>query len=378
MRASIDFREIKLAIASWKFRRELIRIAQQLRGLPELVLDPIRRKRLDRAVAKGLPAINGAKTESKKVAVFLIFQPRGVSESTIEQCQWLYENGYAPLVVSNTRLSSTDIDRLTPVVWRAIIRPNFGYDFGGYRDALTSLRQWGVKPDTLLILNDSVWVPVIANSDLIWKLESDPADVAGSILRERGEIRFLESYCYRIRGELLEEPAFKDFWSSLRLTSNKYYVIRRGERGFSEAMLSAGYKIAAVYRLKGLVELLANETDEFLAKTIRYSAFLPPELLTERDALLAEGTEQKGEAWRKRALSFVNAALQKRLAYSTLPFASHSLLKYPFLKKSNDRIASEWRAAYLAAVDANDLTKPTAAILMETRVRTKTNLHDRS
>ena len=352
---------------SWKFRRELIRIGQQLRGIPELVMDPIRQKRLDRAIANGLPIIAGAKPPSKKVAVYLLFQPRGVSQSTIEQCEWLHDNGYAPLVVSNCPLSSTDKERLSPVIWRAIVRPNFGYDFGGYRDALTSLRQWGVKPDTLLILNDSVWVPVIPGSDLISRLEEDPADIAGSILRERGEIRFLESYCYRIRGTLLEEPAFREFWSNLRLTSNKYYVIRRGERGFSEAMLGAGYKVAAVYAFEGLVDQLSKQSDEFLAKTILYSASLPPELVAERNALLAEGNDQKGNAWRKRALSFIQIALEKRLAYSTLPFAGHSLFQYPFLKKSADRVAVEWRAAYFAATETGDLPSPSPAILKETR-----------
>lgn len=312
-------------------------------------------------VADGLPVFEGKRPAQGKVAIILIFQPNGIAESTLTECEWLHQNGYAPLIVSNCPLSSTDIARLAPVTWRTVERPNFGYDFGGYRDALTMLDQWNIAPETLLILNDSVWVPLSEDRNLLARLEGSPADIAGSIMRFRGETRFLESYCYRIKGRVLVNPDFRAFWSNLRLTSNKYYVIRRGERGFSEAMEQAGLSIEAVYDEDRFMELLGQQDDEFLYKTIRYSAFLPGEMQDERAALLTS----RGELWRDRAFGLIGRVLEKRLAYSTFPFAHNLLMDYPFLKKSNDLVAIKWRKAYFAAVEAGDLPRPSQAIFEE-------------
>lgn len=364
-----------MSLPFWKIKREAIRVAQQLKGLPDRLSDPIRSRTLDRAVESGLPRVEGEVPLRRKVAVLLMFQPNGVSGSFIEQCAWLVANGFAPFVVANHPLGEEDRSRLAPVIWRGVSRPNFGYDFGGYRDALTTLRQWRVMPETLLILNDSVWVPVRPGADLLKRLEECPADIAGSILRVRNDERFLESYCFRIKGHLLSDPAFLDFWSTLRLTSNKYYVIRRGERGFSRAMRDAGFSVAAVYDPDGLDTLLKRAAPEMLRKTLTFAAFLPEELERERHRLLRED-ETEDSDWRERALALVRRTLADRQGYSSLPYAASQLLDYPFLKKSRDRTALEWRRAVLAAVDAGELPEPPGAILAELRARVLAdNLH---
>lgn len=168
-----------------KLRRELDRIWQQFRGISDRITDPVLQLRLNRIVASGLPQLDGVLVSSDKIAIFLVFQPLGLSASTLETCRWLAENGYAPLVVSNGKISPEDRENLSRVVWRAVERPNFGYDFGGYRDGLLCLAQWGLDPDELLILNDSIWLPILPESDLMIRLANEPADVAGAILRGR-------------------------------------------------------------------------------------------------------------------------------------------------------------------------------------------------
>ncbi|MEO1537178.1 MAG: rhamnan synthesis F family protein [Pseudomonadota bacterium] len=353
-----------MTVPTWKIRREAIRLGRQLRGIPEVWTDRLQRKNLDESVAEGLPLFEGSIEERKKIAIILVFQPHGLLPSCIEQCHWMVENGYAPLVVANHDLQQTDIERLRPVTWRSVIRPNFGYDFGGYRDALISLTQWGVSPDTIMILNDSVWLPVHPETNLLHRLETHPADIAGSIERVREEERFLESYCYRIKGDLLGQPAFQDFWVSLQLTSNKYYVIRRGERGFSRAMRNAGYSVGAVYDPPGMMGALREAEPEFLRKTLSYAAFLPIEKLREWRALCEAETTAE---WRNRALSFIDSTLSMRQGYSTFPYAAAHFMNYPFLKKSKDRASTEWRAQFLKAVDAADIPAPPETILLELR-----------
>jgi hypothetical protein len=352
-------------IPGWKIRRELGRLGQQLRGLGERLTDPAAQRRLDRAVAAGLPRIDGALPCAPKVALYLIYQPGGIAASTLETCHWLAANGYAPLVVSNAPIRAADRDRLAAAVWRAVERPNFGYDFGGYRDGLTSLAQWGVAPEELVILNDSVWLPVLPDTDLMARLAAEPAEVAGTILRTRGSERFLESYLYRLRRPVLEHPGFADFWAGLRLTSNKYHVIRRGERGFSAAMRAAGLRVAGVYDSAALAGRIAQQDDAFLRTTLRHAAYIDAPLAAARDRLLA-GT---GPGWRAAALAHVTEVLEKRLGYSTFPHAMARLTGYPLLKKSAEPVSRAWRLAHLAAVEAGDLPAPSPALLAEIRAR---------
>jgi hypothetical protein len=352
-------------IPAWKLRREFGRLGQQLRAIPEALSDPLARRRLDRTVAAGLPRLDGALPASDNVALFLVYQPGGLSGSTLATCDWLAAAGYAPLVVSNAALTAADRGALAPRVWRAVERPNFGYDFGGYRDGLSCLRQWGVAPATLLILNDSIWLPVLRGSDLLARLQADPADIAGTVLRRRGAERFLESYLYRIGRRALAHPAFASYWAGLRLTSNKYHVIRRGERGFSAAMRAAGLTLAGLYDSDGLPDAVAAQPEDVLRRTLTHAAYVDAPLAAERDRLLTGG----GPEWRAAVLTHMRATLGKRQGYSSFPYAAVALLGYPVLKKSAEPVSREWRRAYLGAVAAGDLPAPPEPILAEAQAR---------
>ncbi len=352
-------------IARWKLRREISRLGQQIRAIPERLTDPLAQRRLDRAVAAGLPQFEGAVPVAGKVALYLVYQPAGIAESTIDTCRWLADHGYAPLIVSNAPVPAVDRERLRRVIWRGVERPNFGYDFGGYRDGLACLARWRVEPARVLILNDSIWVPVIPDSDILRRLEDHPADIAGTILRARGDERFLESYLYRIDAGALRHPAFAEYWRSLQLTSNKYHVIRRGERGFSAAMRKVGLTIGGVYDAASLPERAVLQDDAFLEATLHHAAYIDEDLRQERDRLLAD----RSGAWRDRVAAHLRDTLRKRQAYSSFPFAMVRLLGYPVLKKSSEAVSAAWRSAYLGAVVAGDLPAPPAAILNEVHSR---------
>lgn len=348
----------------WKVARELSRIGQQLRGIAERLTDPAAQRRLDRLVAQGLPRLDGALALTGKVALYLVHQPAGLADSTLDTCRHLQGCGYAPLVVSNAPLSAADRARLAPVVWRAVERPNFGYDFGGYRDGLTCLRQWGVAPGRLLILNDSVWFPVLPGSDLVERLETAPADIAGTVLRERRAERFLESYLYAIRGPVLDHPAFRAYWNGLRLTSNKYHVIRRGERGFSAAMLAAGLHVQAVYSADSFLRAAAAADESVLRTVLRFAAHQDP---VQQAALRKLSNAPATPDFRADALAAIRSTLAKAQFYSTFPVGAVVWLGYPLAKKSRDPVNANWRVAWLNAIDAGLVAEPRGAILAEAR-----------
>ena len=345
---------------TWKIARELSRFKQQLRSIQEVFSEPIQQKRHDAAFEVGLPYFEGGVPLSTKVVLFLIYQPDGIAETSIETCQHFKKKGYAPFIVSNTLLGDDDFERLHSTVWRILVRPNFGYDFGGYRDGVLSLKSWGIQPKRLILLNDSVWFPIFENEDFISLCETRNG-VFGTVLRERKMERFLESYFYSLSSSVLEHDAFWNFWKNYKLTSNKYKVIRRGERGFSREMRASGIPVSPGYPYAQFIDLLAIQDEDFLRNTLHYGSLTDGRLNMQRQELL----KQTGDDWRQNAISFVKSTLPNYQPYSSYPYAMTKLMNFPFLKKSNDRVAKEWRRAMLQAWEDEKLPYPTRSVLTE-------------
>lgn len=346
-------------IAGWKVRRELQRFGQQLRSLPEAIWEPAAQRRHDAAFAQ-FPRHQGAKPLESKVALFLIWQPTRLAPSVLATCRHLSAQGYAVLIVSNHVLPKDALSDLRAETWTILERPNFGYDFGGYRDGLRLLQTLGVQPDRLVILNDSVWYPVYQADGLLAQAERSDADIAGTILRQRGDERFLESYFYSIQGHVLRSAAFTDFWNTYRLTSNKYKVIRRGERGFSRAMLAAGFQLDGLFREPDFLSALSSADPELVRSTLAHAAFVDPALSSAATALAAQGSHQQ-------CVDFMRSTLAKHQFYSTYPVAARRLLNYPVLKKSMEPVSLLWRTQWLRAVEQGLITSPIGSVVDEAR-----------
>lgn len=80
-----------------------------------------------------------------EVAVFLIYQETGVSDSILFTLSWLKDQGAAAVVVSNAPLTDSDKTRLMDLSYLVIQRPNLGYDFGGYREGILTVLERGTR-----------------------------------------------------------------------------------------------------------------------------------------------------------------------------------------------------------------------------------------
>lgn len=353
-------------IPSWKVKRELARLGQQLRAIPEAIWEPLAYGRYDRRFPADLTIRPGLAAPSGDVALVLIYPRPVLPDSTVNLCRSLVAAGFAPLVVSNAPLDAAAQARLAPHVWHLVERPNIGHDFGGYRDGIRLLWHWNLTPDRLLILNDSVWLLDNDAGALVARLQAAGGDVAGSILRVRGDERFLESYCYLIGRHALQSPAFRSYWQRLRLTSNKYKVIRRGERGHSAALIAGGLRLVPAFDEAAFRAGLETLDDNRLAQVLRFAAWPGPQDAAAAADLVARSHEP---GWRAEALALIDRTLPRGQFYSLFPVAARTGLGYPFLKRSGDRVAQSWRRAFLAGVRAGAIPAPEPAILAELDAR---------
>ena len=332
-----------MSLFTWKLQRELNRIRQQLKGIPEFFTEPLLRRRHDAQRNAMLQAEHGQVAPGPKVALLLVYQPKGISDATVWTCQHLVNKGYAPLVISNAPLSADDKSRLSPWIWRMAERPNFGYDFGGYRDGIWLLSQWKTNPDTLIILNDSIWFPLTANETLIDRMEASDADFVGALqldpLRQTENIPtkkrpFFGSFFLMVKRGALQHQAFVRFWDRYRITSNKYKTIRRGERGLSHALMDAGVRCEAMYTRGALDRYLGTLTNLKLKEVLQDLVTIDERIETGIAQCVASFDDNDG--WRGTAQALALAATEKQNVLATAPITSLTVFEVPYLKKSRD------------------------------------------
>lgn len=366
-------------VHGWKLKRAASKMLDRVLQLYGLIVDPLRRRRYNRTRSETVRVTDGARALTDKVAIFLIYQPKGVPASVFVTCNHLNDCGYAVLLVSNGPLAPTDMARLSEITWRTVQRPNFGYDFGGYREAVLLLNDWGVTPRKTLILNDSIWFPIDAAGDVIPRLEASGAGMTGLLrnVESRVDIAgkpertgFLESYCMCIDEGLFRHPAFVRYWANYRLTDAKKATLERGERGFSRAMERAGASMTALASRRSFLGLVKDQPNEFLLKTLQYAAYTEPALKQERDDLLQEGALD--DAWRECVLDHITRTVHRRRFNAAFIYAAEKLFGLGFLKKQTGKgrkavLFDRMRAQYLRAVDNGDLPASADEILHEIR-----------
>lgn len=353
-----------------KISREVRRIVAQVEDALRRPVEGLRQRRHDRQFPGNLKIEAGNTRAGDKLALIVLYQPGGLARSTPVACRLLAEQGYGLVVVSNAPLSDVDREALRPYCEALIERPNLGYDFGAYRDGLRYLRHAGRVPETLLMLNDSIWFPVNGGS-LLRRMEADPAPFQGTVFEKkpgrRARNAHFQSYLFLMRREVLEHPAFWTYWDDYPLSDVKRVVLRQGEKGFTQAMLAAGFATGLPSTRRLLFEALQPQTAGFLHKTLAYAAYEEADLLAEARSLLRgfDGSD----AWRAQALDHFDRAVDRCQPMGSFCYACMHLFGFEFVKKSGyPRVHEGMRHQYLRGVEAGDLPAPPPEMLDEIRV----------
>jgi len=342
-------------ISAWKLKRETKRVAAQLSAIPLLIYEPFAQKLYDRNFEKNIKLYQGIRNLGKQVAVFLIYQPRGLADSIYLTVDHLVASGFEVVIVSNCPLASADLEKLYLRTALVVERPNFGYDFGGYRDAVWLLRRQGVSVSQMLFLNDSVWFPVFEKSSMLTEMANSRADYVGTQAfgRVSSDGRFdgfFGSYCFLIKQPLLQRSSFVEYWEKYRMSSSKEIVLRRGERSFSKKMLGDSAHSNAWYsheRFANVIEGLdPRETAEAVADLIVWDK----ELNAKKSQLLS-AAKQDGEWLNEGKRLIINLAQTKNFIGSS-PLVSINKLRFPMIKKNNEML---YRLARKKIVEAIDL-----------------------
>lgn len=369
-------------IPAWKLKRELRRIWYKIVDLPGYLVslpDRLAHKRRqavhDRDFDRIVQTQPGAIARQAKVVIFLVYQPKGVPPSVYLTLNYLVRKGYAPLIVMNSPILPQDAERLPASSWLLVTRPNFGYDFGGYRDGLRILDQHGPTPDRLLIMNDSVWFPMQGDPLPVLEARLDAGGLDAIGLNQDQKVRYhkdgtyhfelrqLESYFFLFSRPCLDSPAFRSFWADYRMSSYKPYTIKHGEIGFSKHLMRHGARLDGVMLRSKFIEAIKSCDARFLRTTLEYAAYVDDNYRKERDDLLARYSGD--EAWRQAVLDHIRKNALRRPFTTSFCYASDQLFGTMYLKKNSQTYFHEMRQNYLRAVENGLIAAPAPEILAE-------------
>ncbi len=362
-----------------KLKRELKRPVDQLRAALLYPFEIYWKYAHDRDFHTNIRMTNGEQPVDRKVAIYLIYQPKKLAESTLVTCKHLQRHGYAVLLVSNTALSEESKQRLKPVTWKIMERPNFGYDFGGYRDGVRFIQDSDLSLDAMVILNDSMWWPVFENDTTLARMERSQHDLMGMIIRPFGKRRkamserpqHLQSYFYWFNAKAISSKAFRDFWDHYLPSSFKYNAIRRGELKFTEAMKSGGLSIGTLIRFDDFFEALRQKPSDYLNKVLGYAAYKNAAQTAQSHALQTATT--KDDVWRENVFEFINHVEATSEFHMSFQVNCMDLLGLNHTKRSSgepkDSPHHVARDQFLKAVENADLPGPIPLVLAEIEER---------
>lgn len=298
----------------------------------------------------------GQQLPGDRLAIYTIFPQQGLQASHSHSVRALLDCGYVPIVVSNLPLTAEERAKLAPRVWKIIERPNFGYDFGAYREGLRAVTPVIDGLNRLILLNDSVWFPLPGGADWPLKAEALGADVVGAVSNygvampenlalngfrwqyDAGLPQFHYcSFALSFGPEALKHPVFSRFWARIRLTDHKFHTVLRGEVGLSRALIGAGLSHAETMDVKGLGARL-DALPELELKRFVEELAIPEDARLEalRQRILAE-PDGPGRHQRLLAAALGIVALTGP-AYA-MPAYAYDVLRHPFLKKTPLRLS---------------------------------------
>ncbi|MBT8415360.1 MAG: rhamnan synthesis F family protein [Boseongicola sp.] len=358
-------------IPKWKLLRELDRLKTHAQAIPLAVSEPFLQRRYDARRDQDLKVYEGSLAASDTLAIFLVYQPRGVAASVFRTCAHLVESGFAPLVISNTPLSEADRSSFQELSHCVVERPNFGYDFGGYRDGVWLMGKLGLSPKQVLFLNDSVWFPIYSHSTLLSEWRDAPEDylgtqVFGDIAASGNNRGFFGSYCFMIKTPLLDTNAFQSFWSDYRVSSNKEVTLRRGERAFSRQMLDAASASKAFFSLERFDALVNALSIAKLREAIGDLVATDPTLIAHQKAMIAAGLNH---AARQEMVDLLKASARSKNYIGAAPVLSLREMAFPMIKKNNERHYMLARKRIVKALDEGRMIPLNPDIEEELRAR---------
>ena len=340
-----------------KINRELKRIVTQVIKFPSFMCEYLFLNFIyDKMISTKKIVHEGIKPIVGEMAIYLVYAPNGLQKSHHDMFVQLDIENITPIVVSNLPLSTRDLNLLLEKSALVIERPNVGYDFGGYRDAILHLAPDLSKLDRLYILNDSVWM-IGGSQSWFEQVRLSNYDFVGATTHyginrvDPREFRNLQwefttkhtnfhyaSYALAINKNILCDKRFINFWSTLHISNNKKRTVKRGEIGLSKWVKKNGFSHCDTCedcKLDKEIKALDNKELNDLAHQL---IIKEDESLMMQLALVLQ-SDYNTDLGREERIQIILTAVSRQATGYVMPYFNKSKRNFPFIKKSPLRLS---------------------------------------
>lgn len=331
----------------WKLKREWKRTKYKI-TLPFLRLLYPRSMRLyDKNKDSHIIITHGEARKSDKVALLLLFQPNGISASTYFTCETLRAAGFSVFAVSNAALSQADLLQLREHCFEIMQRPNFGYDFGGYRDGILHILKHKEDINQLLVLNDSCWFPTIQRDVFLPAVVSTQFDLFGAVMYQTAKPKpryHILSYAFCFNKRAISSNIFQEFWQNLVIASNYYWTIYNCERRMAPFFSDNGFSVGSLWNNSQIEGVMKDLSLEELEKIVEYEGRKQTRHRSTLKKLLS--IQPHDTQWRDEVIKCWKLGLFNDQFYLFHPTL---LMKmgYSFIKKRKEHRYQDQRRVYL-------------------------------
>tara|TARA_A100000164_G_scaffold372029_1_gene400647 strand:- start:679 stop:1836 length:1158 start_codon:yes stop_codon:yes gene_type:complete len=337
-----------------KLKREILRVINQLIELPVTISTYFfGALYYDFFLSKKVIISKGVLNVKNKIAIYVIYPEFGLLPSHITSINYISSNGFTPLIISNIKLKKFELIKLKEICWFIIERPNFGYDFGAYREGILFINHLINKIESVVLINDSCWFPLRKENNWLLQAESIGADFVGAasnygIERKVGRdykcLNFYYSHTHKnfhycsfalyIKNKILNDKIFFKFWKKFPLTNRKNRTVRRGEIGLSKFIISSGYSHAETLDIKKLEEKLYEFDGDFVKKIFDYLIIPQDKILSDTKIKIILKESKEPHKVKDDHIKFILATVALIGISYALPYYNIFSKKSSFLKKS--------------------------------------------
>jgi lipopolysaccharide biosynthesis protein len=174
-----------------------------------------------------------------RLAIFVSYSDRSdISPHVLYHVERLRDACSDVHFVSNSPLSPASHDALKRHCGEVIERPNVGFDFAAWRDAIARLEPG--RFDEIVLVNSSVVGPLFSLSAVFDTMGTRHCNFWG-MTRNRAMKPHIQSYFLCFRRKVIESPAWRSFWNQVEDEAQKSQVIMKYEVELMAFFEKAGF-----------------------------------------------------------------------------------------------------------------------------------------
>jgi rhamnosyltransferase len=155
--------------------------------------------------------------------------------------------------ISNSPLSSSDKDAISPCVDEIFERANAGFDFYAWKEAIDREGHENISVyDSVTLMNDSCFGPLFDLAEVYGRMDRDPCNFWGMINhRQEDEVipelgtnilEHVQSFFLVFKSAVTQSSSWRSFWEGMACETDIFKVIAKYEIQLTQILCDAGFK----------------------------------------------------------------------------------------------------------------------------------------